>query len=541
MSDNFDAHERFLADMGLPIEKKAEFINLTDAGKFLDYKPTLLSGLYQRQAEEAVNGIPRLPVDIFSPPIQRILLETSEAHCVPVEMAFANLMALGSALIGASRWVSVKDGSWMEPAFLFILVVASSGSSKTPMMNTFFKRLHYWQEQEKRKFEDEIEEYSEKMQLFRKGFIEEMPSRPREIQYILDNFSFEGLFRLAHDNLKGPIWLKDEFADGIKLLDRYNGGNGNDGPNILIKGFHHDHVCINRAKSENDFYARLGLSLFGGIQPGKLIEQFNAGNIHQGLLQRFIFIWSEREKPLLFSAPKISNEVQGYIKILTDTLVREDVRLAFETDEGSRSYISRRSIAPLSRKAEDLFGEYYNTANIKTFGKSAASFGHKLNLLLLRIALILHYLENVCAYGCLDWEKDTSLMEKHSFLPVICEETMHKAIRVMDVISYHIDYTLAKLNIKERVMSPKIINDPQKIKIENFIRNNIEFCRHYHTAAEFLTRGLSWEYHGKIWTPEISDRDARNCASSLGKALGKYCVDKRLNNSGSHEYKMLGD
>lgn len=78
--------------------------------------------------------------DIFPAPTMHVLECIARAVKVPVEMVMGSLLAVVAACLGSTRAIEIKKNYVVKPN-LYIVLVAASGSGKTPASRPFFEAL----------------------------------------------------------------------------------------------------------------------------------------------------------------------------------------------------------------------------------------------------------------------------------------------------------------------------------------------------------------------------------------------------------------
>ena len=243
-----------------------------------------------------------------------------EADRMPVSpdfVAATAIVALGS-IIGAQCAIRPKaKDSWEVVPNLWGGVVGQPSSKKSSAMSAALKPLHQLAEKAAQKFEEESKEYNmakilhdmgkEAIEKRRKGaatkpgtekpedialeyraHAEQAPVPPTLQRFSTNDSTIERLGEILRENPTGLLIERDELTGLLSSWDK----EGRDGDRTFYleawngnQGFESDRIGRGRISTPN-----LCLSIFGGIQPDKLIsylEQATHSLANDGMLQRF--------------------------------------------------------------------------------------------------------------------------------------------------------------------------------------------------------------------------------------------------------------
>ena len=441
--------------------------------------------------------LPPAPIDVFHPSIQQIITELSETKSVPIDMVVGIILALGSACIGRSRGVKYRS-DWKEHANLYMMLIAETGAGKSHTFDYIFKWVTEFEKKQKAIFKIERKQYDEDLLAYRKSkdASKVAPKKPVNIQFLLDDSTMEAVSERLEDNPRGLFWAKDEFSGFFESLDKYN-KNGNDGKTRLISAWSlKPWIATRKSKDgvlEERYVPDPCVGLFGCIQPHLVNDVFTYNDVKQGLPQRFLYIRTVVDKPMRLPTPEISKQVDDTLKRITELLL---LSLDLKVDEKG---LTRSSYLTLSDEAKTKFEEFSNELQENTFKTEAQGYASKMAQITLRIALILHFLEwAVTAVGTslvknpAD-EKELKDNREYYCSPVIHQQTMCDAVKVMEWLAFHTQYARqffpgAKDNHAVSIEE----NDERKRAILNFALKNEEFAKEFHTAAEMIDAGLKW-------------------------------------------------
>lgn len=342
---------------------------------------------------------PEVPLHVFPNRIQSLLINIATACNTPLQIPVACFLGKLAGLIGRSRRILVKE-SWSEPGNLWIGLVARSGEGKTPVLKKFFgpiERLeHEAQELTNQQYKDTIEDWKQRRAAIKKdggdySLLDERPEKPIAKQMICDDASIESLGQILAANPKGVQWLKDELCGLISDLSRYS-NKSDSGKERLLSSYDCGRWKTTRVTNQkrNVDILQACVSIFGGIQPGRMAQAFkgDSGGIdaESGFLQRFIFIRSENDKPRYFTEDVVTKENITLLEKIAAHLWEWDIKLDENGNEIS-PYV------PLSDKALEAYKAWHDRIANEAHVSENPSLYEKLKGQALRLCLNLHCLD----------------------------------------------------------------------------------------------------------------------------------------------------
>lgn len=256
------------------------------------------------------------PVNVLPFPLRRFIEETAQALPCAVDMVAVPALAAASVAIGASRKIRIK-GSWMEPAALFVAVVAPTGSLKTPAVT---KALFPVFEQEDR-FEQGVVE-----QKAREKADGNEPEECRAPRTYTSDVTVEGLGQLFQDNPYGLLLYRDELSGWVQSMDQYRNGKGAD-RQFFLSAWSGTRISSDRVGRPRIRVPLPFLSIVGGIPPDILPELADGQGREDGFLPRLLFAFPEQVSGR-FSRVDVSSQVQDDYA----SLVYQLYELEFEED-----------------------------------------------------------------------------------------------------------------------------------------------------------------------------------------------------------------
>lgn len=370
------------------------------------------------------------PLDALSPKLANIVRTVAKSKNTPEEIAFGVLLALGSACIGRARGIVYQESNdWVEFANLYIMVISETGTGKSHLMKYMFRHLERIERKAKAKWRKEQKEYELAMQEWRKKnknrsvqeAMKDVPEKPVNIHYIIDDATFEAIVERLEDNPRGLFWMVDELNHWFEGLDRYN-KSGGETKRKMLSVWESNKISYTRKShqgvSNETYLTNATIGLFGNLQPGLLGSFFTLNDVAQGWPHRFLYIRARMMSPARYPIPDIPPEIDADLKLITERLVGLDLRLS-DTGFLEPSYVT------LSPAAKDYLDAFMDNLSVTSFGTSVRGYAAKLNKITMRIALILHFME---------WAVNSEAMEAPT---VVDPSTIHSAIMVVQWFMEH--------------------------------------------------------------------------------------------------------
>ena len=245
------------------------------------------------------------PLDVLPKELEDYALASSAA--LPANAAFVavHLLVVLAAAVGNSFRIALKR-SWTEIACLWALVIAPSGSKKSP---AFRKAILPIEIMESRAFEEwklRKERWDLERETAEAENREPDPSlEPGEpTRYRTHDTTAEAIIALHAKNPRGILVARDEQGGFLGSMDRYARGGGADMQTWIEMG-EGGTVTVDRKSSDPPFITVpcANVSITGTIQPSTLREKMGASHFGTGFAMRFLMAeppvepggWSEAD------------------------------------------------------------------------------------------------------------------------------------------------------------------------------------------------------------------------------------------------------
>ena len=252
---------------------------------------------------------PALPLEAFGA-LAPWIREQAKAKSAPVDYVAAGLLAALTAMIGSTRRVNV-EGSWSEPAIMWLAVVGAPSTNKSPALDAAFTPLHQIEQRMATEYGELLRAYEanklaavERREVWEaevKAATEakaplppipvdaQTPLKPTRPRVRINNATTQKLMEELARHDRGFLLFRDELAGWLGDFDRF-GGNGGDRAQY-IEMFGGRSSSIDRVKLEDTLRIKfMHVSVVGGIQPDRL-DSLLLNTDDDGLTARFLFLW----------------------------------------------------------------------------------------------------------------------------------------------------------------------------------------------------------------------------------------------------------
>lgn len=337
------------------------------------------------------------PVESLPVVLRNFAQEVARTMCV--DEAFVVLPALGAAAgsIGNTYRIHVKE-AWYEPSILWTVLVAESGTGKSPCIREVLAPLREREPVERAKYTKDQKVYEwlwpklkETCEIWLKNnmkvpnlLVQQItPPKPPEFvrhRFMVGDTTTAALSRILQETPRGVLLHCDELTSWIGSFDKYRSSRGTD--QAFWLSIHSAEPLLIDRKGEQIQIPRPAVSIVGGIQPGILRRVLRAEHWESGLLARILMAMPPT-KPKKWNAAGVPEDVKSSMANALGKLL--DLQ-----PEARDPWVPRTiSMSPAACK---VFGRFYDEHNEDLSKKSDAvrSAYAKLEGCCARLALILH-------------------------------------------------------------------------------------------------------------------------------------------------------
>ena len=374
------------------------------------------------------------PCDTFPKLLQNYIVESAAALNIdPAYVGPFTLAAVASA-VGSAFWIELRRG-WKEPAIIWPVIVAASGSGKSPGLSAAIEPLRILQNESDRQYKKEAADHETEQAIYQADFAKwkherhknpqaqppEKPVSPMVKTYLADDTTPEALVEIVEENPFGICLPKDELAGWIGSFDAYRGGKVSKDLAFWLS-MHNGQPCrINRKTGKKLAVASTpNVNVCGGIQIGMLrkILTENEHYFDSGLAARLLFAMPP-DRPQYWTEAVVADSTRFLYQGIIKTIIGMRTGDEFLRPDEKPLDPSVPCIVTLSDSAKRLFAEFCNTSadeRARMNSEAQKAFWPKLTGYAARIALVFHVVK---------W-MDGATADRQ----IVDAETMESAIRL---------------------------------------------------------------------------------------------------------------
>lgn len=344
------------------------------------------------------------PVHCFPAVMRNYVMAGSESLKCDLSFIAGPLLIVMASLIGAAR-VLLPTRDWRVPATLWSVVIANSGSMKSPALKLATAPLYKLQAKAHIRNVEKLEEYDKRKAIYEirmKEYLKEVargegqppdepekPDEPRIVDKIAGDVTFERLAHMLKHNRKGVPLINDELSKLMSNLNKYNGSKGSDEA-VLLEGYNLGLIQVARKHDPNDlFVPNSSICIGGTIQP-EIYKRTMCGSYREsGFMSRFLKLYPDRSAKQ-YPGKGIPDEIKDALMHVVELL---DQLQPEEPEPGVYNplpiYLTNEAKTEYKK-----FHRWHNAEALTMNGDLAAEWS-KLEEIPLRLSLIFHYVENI--------------------------------------------------------------------------------------------------------------------------------------------------
>lgn len=337
------------------------------------------------------------PVEVLPEPVRSYVAEGARAlGCDPCYLALPLLAGLAAA-IGNTHRIMLKR-SWTEPAILWAVIVAESGTVKSPVMELALRcvrarqhramkdhadRMTGWESEHARW---DIEYAAWRKAGLKGGAIAEPPAEPAKPicpRTWTDDVTTEALVVRLQENPRGLLMARDELS-GWFNFDRYAGGKGGGDAAKWLEVFGGRSLVVDRKTSGTEYVPRASVSIAGCIPPETLRRALGKEHRDSGLAARILFAHPPR-MPKRWTDDEVSEQTEAALGALFERLY--ELEPGTDDDGDPEPHLVR--LSPEAKAAWVRFVNEHGADQAERVGDEAAAWA-KLEGYAARLALVIH-------------------------------------------------------------------------------------------------------------------------------------------------------
>lgn len=241
-----------------------------------DWKPVDLWARYEA---------PPLPEHILPPVVERFAV--AQGHSMGVDPGGLVMSALAVCAAATSDRIRLQvkrfDPTWLESARLWVALIGTPSTKKTPMMSAAMRPLH--------KIDTQLfREYTIKQEIYEALPAKEKKTSPKPAQRRLriSDATVEAAQEVLKDSPDGVLSQQDELSGWFGAMDKYSAGKGAMADrSFWLQSFNGGSYALNRVSRGAALIPNLSICVLGGIQPDPL-RRIVDDAVDDGLIQRLL-------------------------------------------------------------------------------------------------------------------------------------------------------------------------------------------------------------------------------------------------------------
>jgi hypothetical protein len=261
----------------------------------------------------------KFPTEVFPQVVRKVFAEYSQKLGLIEEYMYGAFMASVSTVIGNRYEIEIACG-WTEKPMLWVCVVGASGTKKTPSIRVAINPI-------KRMDEDLYSEYLRLLEEYNNTPIDERKEmrKPFMQQLIAEDVTIEALGRILRYNEEGLLFFRDELIGLFNDTSRYS---RNSSEQMWMSIFSNSSFKVNRVKEDSSFLVKNPfISVLGGIQPKILSQLFTDERKTNGMIHRFLYVYSDLDFSDVFQSGVNQELIEQYEAFMRS--IREEIQIKY--------------------------------------------------------------------------------------------------------------------------------------------------------------------------------------------------------------------
>jgi len=237
---------------------------------------------------EAAAKLARKPICTFLPDKVRDIVEIMvKSQFLVSDYLASSMLAAAAAAIGNSLRARIFN-SWVTNPALFMVLVGRPGIGKTAPMQNALRPIY---------------DRDYQALLNYRQLTSEQKKTKKLSQTVVNDFTPEALIRAHQDNDRGVVVAVDEILGMFGTANRYNAS-----PLIeqLLSAYSGMPLKVNRVSNpEPVIIPAPAITVLGSVQTARMEKMLKDEYVENGLIDRFLFVYPEDEKELMWSADAV--------------------------------------------------------------------------------------------------------------------------------------------------------------------------------------------------------------------------------------------
>ena len=270
-----------------------------------------------------------LLLEILPKKMRKIAMALKQHESYDYPFLVPCMLSAIATCIGSSHVLKVSTER-LEHAILFFCLVARKGSGKSAPLKYAFKHIKKYDSILRMKCDEEQKEYEKytKIPLKQRENLyknDAIPHSPLSKRIITSDITQETLIKLLSHNPFGICLYMDELEAWVKNFTRYNKSSSEE--QFWLQLFNGNFILSDRKEISNSYsVSSPNINVIGGIHP-ELLTNFAAGDrIHNGFIDRIMFILIENAKAKRMSETSLPEEINREWEEINTKMIEEIVK-----------------------------------------------------------------------------------------------------------------------------------------------------------------------------------------------------------------------
>lgn len=293
---------------------------------------------------------------------------------------------------------------------------------------------------------------------------------------IIKDFTIEALCSQLKNNPRGTLLYMDEIMGWIRNMGKYTGGSD---IAFYLSLWSEEDISVDRKTTDNLRISKPFLSIIGGIQTGILSELMTKDLLHQGFLDRILFVMPQELKALEWTEMSVNAELKDFyfqfIKKLFDipveTVGGDIVSTILDFSNEAKEYLISWRNTTHKAALQENENEYY----VGAYGK--------MDIYVLRFSLILQMMYYAAG------EEDMDKVGLRAVKGAIClaDYFMQESKKVFDLV--FVKDVRQEMNEQKRKFYDAL---PETFKLQDGIKIGTEMGLTFNVARQFIMRNKAY-------------------------------------------------
>lgn len=413
----------------------------------------------------------QFPLEIFPANIMEFVDEANKCYGYNKDFFASAILTAVSTAIGRSVIIRFNN-DFMVSVLLYIVIVGKPNTGKTHPLKLALEPIIKRDSELYENYKKELAEYH---QAKKDDKSLDVPA-PVFMKTIIKDFTIEALCSQLKNNPRGTLLYMDEIMGWIRNMGKYTGGSD---IAFYLSLWSEEDISVDRKTTDNLRISKPFLSIIGGIQTGILSELMTKDLLHQGFLDRILFVMPQELKALEWTEMSVNTELKDFyfqfIKKLFDipveTVGGDIVSTILDFSNEAKEYLISWRNTTHKTALQENENEYY----VGAYGK--------MDIYVLRFSLILQMMYYAAG------EEDMDKVGLRAVKGAIClaDYFMQESKKVFDLV--FVKDVRQEMNEQKRKFYDAL---PETFKLQDGIKIGTEMGLTFNVARQFIMRNKAY-------------------------------------------------